>query len=315
MLRATEAQLTGRPTGLTIKELGEADRLLGQLSKEQDQMGDVTSQLQATGKPRRRGATDRSGAGLQLEAVGKTDVGRRRAHNEDSFLLARDLGLFLVCDGMGGAAAGEVASRLTVEAVEGCFRSLFRGSNWRSDHKLDRSMRDGEQRLIVATRIANDRVRRAAREQRAMSGMGTTLVGALATGEGLHVAHVGDSRAYRLRAGELQRLTEDHSLLNEALRERRLTDREIEDFPYKYVITRAVGTEPTVDVETQFQVVAAGDVCLLCSDGLTGPVSDPEIADVLGHCGDLEVAATRLIEAANDRGGPDNVTVVLLRWT
>jgi protein phosphatase len=228
------------------------------------------------------------------DAAGRTDAGRKRRRNEDAFVL--DPPLFAVADGMGGAQAGEVASRLAAAA----FREF------READQLDPA-----ERLQAIIQEANRRIHERAVVDTEVSGMGTTMTAALAEGGNVFIGHVGDSRAYRVREGRLEQLTEDHSLVADLMRSGRLTPEEAETHPQRSVITRALGTDPEVDVDS-FQVVAcAGDVFLLCSDGLTTMVSDEDILAIIAGAKSLEDAAKTLVKAANRGGGEDNVTVVL----
>ena len=144
--------------------------------------------------------------------------------------------------------------------------------------------------------------------------MGTTVVALFAVEDGVYIAHVGDSRVYRMREGKLEQLTEDHSLLNDYIKMKRLTPEEIANFPHKNVIVRALGMKDSVKVDTRLEQPRAGDLYLLCSDGLSGPVQDPTMLDILLAANDLKTAASRLIAKANENGGPDNISVVLARW-
>ena len=224
-----------------------------------------------------------------------TDTGRRRPQNEDTFVC--DPPLFAVADGVGGAQAGEIASRLAAAALEE-----------RPPTAL------GESTLTELLREANDRIYRHALEDPAAAGMGTVVTALLVDESAGDVAigHVGDSRAYRLRDGELEQLTPDHSLVGELVRAGRLSTEEAEHHPHRSVITRAVGTEPDVEVETLTVAVAPGDLYLICSDGLTDIVRDEQIAELIRTAdGDPDAAAEALVAAANRAGGIDNITVVL----
>ena len=227
-------------------------------------------------------------------SAGVTDTGRRRRRNEDSYVCEPPL--FAVADGMGGAQAGEVASRLAaavLQEVNG--EQLSRGA------------------IVELIQEANRRVFQRSNEDAAASGMGTTLTVALVeSSDTVAIGHVGDSRAYRVRDGRLEQLTEDHSLVGEMMRSGKLSAEEAEAHPQRSVITRALGTEPDVDVDTFAVETQPGDVFLLCSDGLTTMVPDREILSLLDASGgDLERAARRLVEAANRSGGEDNITVVV----
>src|SRR5881275_3559668 len=229
------------------------------------------------------------------ETASLTDVGRQRQGNEDSFLEQEPL--FAVADGMGGARAGEVASKVAVEKL---------GSSGDFDGSP-------EQHLAEVTKEANREIYRMAQDDSALAGMGTTLTAALVTGREVAIGHVGDSRLYRFRDGELERLTQDHSLVEELVRQGKLTPEEAENHPQRSIITRALGPEPDVEVETYTHAGRAGDVYMICSDGLTGMVPEPEIAEILADSGSLDQAARRLIEEANANGGKDNITAVLFR--
>src|SRR6187551_1680929 len=250
--------------------------------------------------PSRRPRPDRRhGAQIRTmritDSAGFTDPGRKRRRNEDSFVVRPPL--FAVADGMGGAQAGEVASRLAAAALE----AEIRGDA-------------GEQGIVELVHEANRRVFQRSTEDAATQGMGTTMTVALvddATGT-IAFGHVGDSRAYRVRDGELEQLTNDHSLVGELVRSGRLSPEEAGSHPQRSVITRAVGTEPEVDVDTFTVEAEDGDLFLICSDGLTDMVGDEVVREaIVGSGGDLDRAARALVDAANQGGGEDNITVVL----
>jgi len=230
------------------------------------------------------------------ERAGATDPGRKRRRNEDSYVL--DPPLFAVADGMGGAQAGEVASRLAAAA-------------FREYHEAD-ELPAGE-RLAAIVQEANRRIYERAREDAQASGMGTTVTSALLEGDRLVLGHVGDSRAYLLRGDEVTQLTDDHSLVADLVRSGRLTPQEAEAHPQRSVITRALGTDPEVDVDAIAVDARPGDVFLLCSDGLTTMVADDAILRIVQDAASLEDAARELVRAANRGGGEDNVTVILFR--
>ena len=235
---------------------------------------------------------------ILVTAVGHTDPGLKREHNEDAFAILEDHQLFVIADGMGRHAAGEVASRLCVEAISEAFRTGSFGPP--QDPPLPRRAA----RLRGATLLANDRVRTAAEENLAYSGMGTTVVSAYfsANNQRVYIAHVGDSRCYRLRAGKLTQLTRDHTLGAAGLAGK-----------MEGLLSRAVGVEPHVDVDVQVESPLPGDVYLLCSDGLSRMVAADEIEATLLSTPDLEVATKTLTELANRGGGRDNITVILVR--
>jgi serine/threonine protein phosphatase PrpC len=229
------------------------------------------------------------------EQYAATDTGRQRRANEDS-LLARPP-LFVVADGMGGAQAGEVASRLAVDAFE-------EGLGDTAAPESDLARRAG---------AANARIHELSHSSAEHAGMGTTLTAVYVAPEEVAIAHVGDSRAYRLRAGELVRLTDDHSLVDELVRQGKITPEEAVDHPQRSVITRALGPEPAVEVDTRSYSARSGDVYLLCSDGLTTMLPEERVAELMRLHPRLRDAAEALIAAANEAGGRDNITVVMFR--
>jgi protein phosphatase len=181
-------------------------------------------------------------------------------------------------------------------------------------YKMDRSKGYEENRLITGIKLCNLRIFEQAQRNVKQRGMGTTLVALFAVEDGIYVAHVGDSRVYRIREKKLEQLTEDHSLLNDYKKMKHLTEEEIANFPHKNVIVRALGMKDTVKVDTRFESPREDDMMLLCTDGLCGPVSDDEILRIVLDTPDLPSASNRLIETANANGGPDNITCVLARW-
>jgi protein phosphatase len=226
-------------------------------------------------------------------SAGLSHPGRKRRHNEDSYVIEPPL--FVIADGMGGAKAGEVASGLAVSAVEA----------------EERDGASGEQRVTALIEEANRRVYSRATEDRDVHGMGTTMTVALVEGDHVAFGHVGDSRAYLIRDGQLDQLTDDHSLVAELVRGGKLTPEEAEAHPQRSVITRALGTEPDIDVDTFTVEAEAGDLFMLCSDGLTTMVDDEAILDAVEqHRPDLREAAKALVSAANRGGGEDNITVI-----
>jgi len=244
---------------------------------------------------------------MTAQAAAQTSTGRVRNSNEDAFGYRTDRGVFVVCDGMGGAAGGEVASRIAVETV-------LRGM---TDSGTGRGQESPHQTLHEAIAEANRAVLERADQDTGLSGMGTTLVVLVlepgpAPGLAL-IAHAGDSRCYLLRRGRLQRLTRDHSLVDEQIRLGTMTQEEAERSPFRSVITRAIGTQPTVNEEAQEIPMEAGDRFLLCTDGLTREVDEEAIARILGAGPDLERTAQALVDAANENGGRDNVTAVVVQ--
>ena len=251
---------------------------------------------------------------LRIEVAGETNVGMKRTHNEDNFSILEDAGLYIVADGMGGHASGEVASKMAVDSLREFFAATAQDPERTWPYKMDRSKGYEENRLITGIKLANLRIYESAQRDPRQRGMGTTIVTMFAVEDGVYVAHVGDSRSYRVRDGKLEQLTEDHSLLNDYIKMKRLSAEEIANFPHKNVIVRALGMKDTVKVDTRYEQPRAGDTYVLCSDGLSGPVTDPELLEIVSANSDIKVAATKLIEKANAAGGPDNITVILARW-
>ena len=231
---------------------------------------------------------------MSVGAYARTsDTGRKRRHNEDSFVVQPPL--FAVADGMGGAQAGEVASKLAAAALE----------------ETDPGSLSGPDKLVSLIREANRRVYERASSDPATSGMGTTMTVALVEGTNVTIGHVGDSRAYLVRDGSLEQLTEDHSLVNELVKSGKLSREEADVHPQRSVITRAVGTDPDVDVDTFVVDANEGDIFLLCSDGLTDMVGDDDILETVErHRDDLDRVTKALVSAANRGGGEDNITVI-----
>lgn len=246
--------------------------------------------------------------------AGETNVGMKRTHNEDSYDLIDEERLFVVADGMGGHASGEVASKLAIDTLRDFFKSTSQDPEVTWPYKMDKSRGYEENRLITGIKLANLRIHEHQQKEPKLRGMGTTVVAILVIDEGVLIAHVGDSRVYRIRQGKLEPMTEDHSLLNDYIKMKRLSEEEIANFPHKNVIVRALGMKETVKVDTRLDVPQPGDLYLLCSDGLSGPVTDEEIRELSLSKPDLKQAASALIDRANANGGPDNVTVVLLKW-
>ncbi len=226
----------------------------------------------------------------------RTDIGRVRTHNEDSVLAQPPL--FVVADGLGGHEAGEVASSIAVETVR--------------DHAPRRA---DVKALARAVKAANREVLRAAKEGIGRAGMGTTITAALVENGRIALAHVGDSRAYLLRDGHLERVTEDHSMVADLIRRGQITEEESRVHPNRSVITRALGTDANMEADTYEVQASAGDRLMLCSDGLTSMLEDPKIAELLGGYREPDIAAAALIDAANEAGGHDNISVVVVDIT
>ncbi len=250
---------------------------------------------------------------MRVEYAGDTHVGMKRDHNEDSLLIVPDEDLFVVADGMGGHASGEIASRLAIDTIKAFFEDTAQDAEITWPFTTGREDDYDANRLITAVKLANQRIFEASNSQLQLRGMGTTAVAAYYSEGRMFVAHVGDSRCYRFRNGNLQLLTEDHSLLNDFRRSLNLTPDEEKKFPHKNIIVRALGMKNSVDVDLEIFPPHAGDTYLLCSDGLTGEVEDKGVERVLREEKNLVKACQRLIQMANDSGGRDNVTVLILR--
>jgi serine/threonine protein phosphatase PrpC len=252
-----------------------------------------------------------------LEAFGKTDVGRRRKLNEDNLLIDRETNLYAVCDGMGGHNAGEVASKMAIETLH-AFIAKSQGEEkditW--PYGLEPHLSFEANRLKTAIKLANKRVFKAADNREDYTGMGTTLVAALVNDHTLTVGSAGDSRCYLVRGGKITQLTRDDSWVTAAWAEGILSSDEIDRHPLRNVITKAVGAKESIEIETSEHKLAKGDVVLLCSDGLHAMIGDARILALLDPLpGSLEKTADVLIDAANEAGGKDNISVVLLRYT
>jgi serine/threonine protein phosphatase PrpC len=230
-----------------------------------------------------------------VEEAARSDTGRQRTANEDAYFARSPV--YAVADGMGGAQAGEVAAKIAAEAFEQDFPDG----------------RDPEQELARVASEANRRIYELAREDSSRSGMGTTLTGALLSDDEVSIVHVGDSRAYLFRDGELRQLTRDHSLVEELRRRGQLTLEEAEDHPQRSIITRALGPEARVELDVHTHQARSGDVFLICSDGLTSMVREDRVHEILAGSDSLEAAVDRLVDEANRMGGRDNITVVLFR--
>ena len=251
---------------------------------------------------------------MAYEFAGATDVGRRRDHNEDALLVVPEFNLAVVCDGMGGHEAGEVASGIGVDTVRRFFE-IARDPDATWPFRYDRSKDEPTNLLTVAVQWANERIREAGEaDNGSKRGMGTTFVGVLLQDRRAHFGWVGDSRGYLFRCGELRPTTNDHSLLNELIRAGQIAEEEIAGYQYKNVITRALGMPDLPQLDITPVDLEPGDICLVCCDGLTGMVSDERIGQILGSERELQGACRALIDEANANGGIDNVTVALARY-
>jgi len=251
---------------------------------------------------------------MKVAHKGLSDVGRKREHNEDSFAVIPEDNLFLVADGMGGHAAGEVASRIAVNAIADFIASTRKDAEITWPYEYDTNLSVASNRLKTAIRLANQRILDTIAERRDLEGMGTTLVSVLLSDGVACVGHVGDSRSYLVRGGELSQVTGDHSWVNEQVKLGFLTKEDAVRHPFRNVVTRALGSKEDVQVDISEKPLQKDDTILLCSDGLNTMVDDKTILDLVQRSnGDVETAARNLIAKANEGGGEDNVTVILMR--
>lgn len=250
---------------------------------------------------------------MKVRYAAKTDVGMRRVHNEDCFAVLEDEQVFIVADGMGGHASGEVASRLATETIVDFYQRTRADKDATWPFKLDGALSFEENRLECAVRLANRRIFEVASADFSKKGMGTTIVVASVLGDAICIAHVGDSRAYRIRDGAIVQLTRDHSLL-EDLKETNpgMSAEEQEAFPHKNVITRALGLDDSVEVAVKTHELRVGDVFLLCTDGLSGMLLDADIARIANEPKPLARVVAELVDRANRNGGIDNVTTIVV---
>jgi protein phosphatase len=254
-----------------------------------------------------------TGSRLKAVSAGLTDVGRKRNHNEDSYLVDEELQLYVVADGMGGHAGGGTASRIAVETID----KEMRGARAAADNPFtspETTLQDSSlpEYLRNAVEKACFEIFRQAQEDPRLAGMGTTVISLCVRGEHALFAHVGDSRAYLIRGDLIQQVSEDHSLVNEQIKAGMITPEEARHSRYKNIITRSVGFEEEVQVDVMGLVTRPGDVFVLCSDGLANLVEDKEIQQVVTGS-PLEDAPKKLIDLANERGGDDNITVIVVK--
>ncbi len=250
---------------------------------------------------------------MRMVSAGRTDVGVKRAHNEDNFLTLPEENVYAVADGMGGHSSGEIASQIAIEGISNFFKATRQDEDITWPYKMDKNRPYDENRFVMSVKLANLRIFEASQREARYRGMGTTVAGMNFLDGDILVAHVGDSRVYRIRNKQITQITEDHSLLNDYIKAKKLTPEEIENFPHKNVIVRALGMKETVLVDLSRHTLQEGDVYLACSDGLSGMVTDEQMLDIVVKSTDLEQAAKMLIETANKAGGVDNITVILSR--
>jgi serine/threonine protein phosphatase PrpC len=250
---------------------------------------------------------------VQIVSGGVTNVGRVRTNNEDCFRIVEDLNLFVLSDGMGGEAHGEIASAMAVDAVVKHCQETENDPAMTIFGDMPAGWSEKTRRLSSAVHLANKSIYDSAQANPAQRGMGATVTAGWIDGNRLSIAHVGDSRAYILRGGNLQQLTSDHSLVAEQVRRGILTPAEAERSEMQSVLLRALGAHEEIEVDSEEHALFGNDVLLLCSDGLTRMVTDPEIAGTLQAEPDPTKASERLVELANEQGGADNVTAVVVR--
>ncbi|MEO8215478.1 MAG: Stp1/IreP family PP2C-type Ser/Thr phosphatase [Acidobacteriota bacterium] len=250
---------------------------------------------------------------MRIEAFGLSDVGRQRQHNEDSFRVEPEAQCFVVADGMGGHAAGEVASKIAVDSIADFMVQPDEDADGTWPHAYDETLSRCTNRLLAAFQLANTKVLEAMRQDPALRGMGTTVVATGVNGKVASFVHLGDSRGYLIRDGKLSRVTNDHSWVFEQIEAGILTEEEAQHHPLRNVITRALGGSLQVLPEVREIECLAGDLYILCSDGLTGMVSEREILEIVSGAEDLQTACRQLVDSANEHGGYDNITAVVVR--
>ncbi|MCX7019166.1 MAG: Stp1/IreP family PP2C-type Ser/Thr phosphatase [bacterium] len=249
---------------------------------------------------------------MKPRSAGITDIGLRRAHNEDCIHLSDNQGIYLVADGMGGHAAGEVASHCAVEEIKNFFNLFSERQDITWPYPYDKRHSPAVNAILCGIRLANRRVYDMQRERPELCGMGTTMAALLITGNTATIAHAGDSRIYRLRGGKLELFTSDHSWVNEQIKRNVITPEEARNHRFRNVITRALGNRLDLEIDISAADIRNGDLFLLCSDGLSGLVEDEKIQDILARDLPLEERAENLVDAANDAGGIDNISAVLV---
>lgn len=251
---------------------------------------------------------------LSVEVAGKSDVGKIRTNNEDNFGYDRRFGIYVVCDGMGGAAAGEVASKLGVDTVLDYYRQAGKSGQFQAFGTQDPAASPRSSALSSAIQLANHVIFTASQRQSSQAGMGATIVVVSVQDALVSIGHVGDSRIYLIRSGAIQQLTDDHSLVMEQVRRGLISLEDAQKVDYQNIVIKALGAEDKVEPDLDDMLAMEGDVLLLCSDGLNRHVTDEQMLRIVGKNADLADAATALIEAAKSDGGTDNVTVLLLRF-
>lgn len=236
------------------------------------------------------------------ELVYKTDIGKIRENNEDYFFVDKQMGLFIIADGMGGHQGGEVASKIGVEAITSCIKGAMKSNNDNVAHIIYQAIKEANK--MIYTRALSDPN---------LNGMGTTIVLALKHMNTFHIAHVGDSRAYLLREGKLSQLTQDHSLITELLKTGEITEDEVHKHHLRHVLSKVLGVKEMVEPDNMTMILKKRDYFLLCSDGLTNMLKDAEIKNIILNESNLQKNCEGLIFAANEKGGKDNITAILMQ--
>ena len=248
----------------------------------------------------------------RIRFSGKTDIGRVRDHNEDNFLLPSEVPLAVVSDGMGGHASGEVASLIAVDTLDRFYRDSANKSEATWPFRMPQ-LHVERDRMVAAIKLANTNIHEAGQRDPGKKGMGCTIDAVFFSQGRLYIGHVGDSRVYRIRGNTISLLTEDHSLLNDYRRMKEMSGEELENFPHKNVVVRALGLTPQVFVDVRVEEYELGDIYLLCSDGLCGMIEDDAMLATVQRFQSIDTATDTLIQLANDAGGVDNITAMLCR--
>jgi len=247
---------------------------------------------------------------LEIIACGRTDKGLVRPNNEDGFYIDEKAGLLVVADGMGGHASGEIASKLATHAIRDYFKA-FKESRVTLIGKFDEEYSEMAKTIGSSVRLANQAIHEAAKSNVAWQGMGTTVAAVVINGNRLSIAHVGDSRVYLVRAGDIEQLTDDHSVVYEQVKRELLTSEEAQKSKIRNLLTRALGVSSDVEVDVSELTLSAGDILVLCTDGLNTMVSDDDILALAASSKDPAAVCDRLVELANKQGGRDNITVIV----
>ncbi len=252
---------------------------------------------------------------MDYEFYGSTHLGLKRAINEDSYIIDKDLNLVIVADGMGGHNAGEVASKTAVESMANFLKRCNEDREFTWPFGINANMTEIENKVLTGIRLANKDLCNLSIEKRELSGMGTTIVAGMIDNDKMTIANVGDSRIYRIRKGAIEQLTTDHSWVSEQIQKKLISEEEARNHRWKNVITRALGNKTDVEVDIKTVEIKTSDIYIFCTDGLSGMITDQEIYDtIMASKSNLQEATQELINKANTAGGMDNITVVLLSF-